>query len=73
MQGDIPVGFEVRWRCVPMFLDRYEPPAVADPSREHARTVAQGFPNGEHTLTLKLDRDAASGIHAIRVYSPPWQ
>lgn len=73
MQGNIPVGFEVKWKCIPMFVDCYEPPAVTDPTREHAETVAQGFPNGDHTLTLKLRGEGPPGIHAIRVYSPPWK
>lgn len=69
MKGEIPVGFEVRWKCVPMFLDSYEAPSIEDATREHATTVAQGFANGKHMLTLTTDGDPQ--IHAIRIYRPP--
>lgn len=68
MKGDIPVGFEVRWQTIGMFQDRYEPPAVTDSTRDHAVTVAQGFANGHHTLTLRANDVAA--IRAIRIYRP---
>jgi hypothetical protein len=65
------VGREIRWNTVGMFVDRYRPPAVTDPTREHASTVAQGLPNGRHTLTLKSSTDGKPGIRAIRVFCPP--
>ncbi|MBC8103906.1 MAG: SGNH/GDSL hydrolase family protein, partial [Cytophagales bacterium] len=69
----VPVGYEVKWQVLPQFRNEITPlETVPDPSRESAVTVAQGIPNGAHTLTLIADspRDAAS-IRAIRVYRPP--
>ncbi len=71
MEGDIPVGYEVRWNTIGTFQDRYEPPVVSDISREQAATVAQGFSNGKHTLTLRAAGNTTPAIHAIRVYRPP--
>lgn len=65
------VGREIKWKTLGTFMDRYEPPAVADTTREHAATVAQGFPLGKHTLTLTTAGDGTPGIHAIRAYCPP--
>jgi hypothetical protein len=71
MQGVIPVGYEVRWKTIGMFQDRYQPPATADTTREHTATVAQGFPNGQHTLRLVCESESTPAIRAIRVYCPP--
>jgi hypothetical protein len=71
MHGVIPVGYEVKWRTIGLFHDRYQPPAITDRAREHATTVAQGFPNGKHTLTLRSDVRGRPALDAIRVYRPP--
>ena len=71
MSGEIPVGYEIRWSTIGLFLDRYTPPVVSDTTRDHAATVAQGFPNGNHTLTLSAEGEARPAIRAIRVYRPP--
>ncbi len=49
----IPPGFEVKWKAV----------LLGD---EAAGTVAQGLPNGKHTLELV----GAEGVQAVRVYKP---
>ncbi|HYW80691.1 MAG TPA: hypothetical protein VE890_14015 [Thermoguttaceae bacterium] len=71
MEGEIPVGYEIRWKTVGMFQDSYEPPVVTDTTREHATTIAQGFPNGKHTVTLTSPPDTTASIRAVRVYRPP--
>lgn len=71
MEGDIPVGFEIHWKSVGMFRDRYAPPPITDITRDHAVTVAQGFPNGRHTLTLKSEGEMPTAIRAVRAYRPP--
>ena len=66
-----PVGFAVRWQVVPMFVDVYRAPRVADPSKEYATTLALGLANGKHTLEL-ITRDKTNPpLRAIRVYRPP--
>ena len=55
-----PVGFEVRWQVIPMFVDRWQAPRVEDPSREYATTVALGLINGKHTLELTAVREMSS-------------
>lgn len=66
-----PAGFEVTWKVVPMFVDTYDPARVEDPSREYPTTVAQGLPNGPHTLELVAEGEAPPAVRAIRTYRPP--
>ncbi|MGD2175035.1 MAG: hypothetical protein PVJ27_06495 [Candidatus Brocadiaceae bacterium] len=66
-----PVGFEVKWRVVPMFVDVYRPREIEDPTREYSTTLAQGLPNARHNLELVSEGDAPVPIRAIRVYEPP--
>jgi len=63
----VPVGFQVKWKVVPLFVDEYRPPKSDDPARESATTLAQGLSNGKHTLEL----NGVVPIRAIRVYTPP--
>jgi hypothetical protein len=58
---NVPVGFEVKWKAIPMFADTCEGSGGA------AVTVAQGFPNGKHTLEIS----GAGAVRAVRVYRPP--
>jgi hypothetical protein len=69
----VPVGHTITWRVVPMFHDVYTPAAGLDPSGENPVTLAQGFPNGQHTLTLIATgaSNRQSPARAIRVYRPP--
>ena len=55
----LPVGFEIKWKAVAMFADGW--------SGEESLTVAQGLPNGKHTLEIV----GSAPIRAIRVYRPP--
>lgn len=66
-----PVGFETRWRVVPLFTDTYTAPRIEDPTREYATTLAQGLSNGSHTLELIADGGGVMPIASIRVYQPP--
>jgi hypothetical protein len=66
-QAKVPVGFEVKWRAIPLFRDIYSPPKMEDDSREASVTVAQGLPNGKHTLEI----EGPTGLRAIRIYRPP--
>jgi hypothetical protein len=56
----VPVGFEIKWKAIPLFSDTY------DPSGEPV-TVAQGLPNGKHTLEIV----GKTSVGAVRVYRPP--
>ena len=67
--GKVPVGYEITWRVLPMFVDEYRAPKVDDPAREAATTLIQGLPNGKHTLELVADGPVP--IRSIRVYRPP--
>ena len=69
--GVVPVGFEVKWKCVPMFVATYEAPRIQDPTREYATTLVQGLCNGRHTLELKAEDGGAAPVRALRVYRPP--
>ncbi len=65
----IPVGYEIKWKVLPMFADSYQAPMVEDDTRDYAVTLAQGLPNEKHTLEIVASDGA--GIEAIRVYRPP--
>jgi hypothetical protein len=63
----VPAGFEITWKAVPMFSDAFVPPRSDDASREAVVTVAQGLPNGHHTLEIV----GQGPVGAIRIYRPP--
>jgi len=68
----IPVGLEVKWETVPLFIDRYQAPAIADPSKDYSVTLIQGIENTRHVLRLVPEKTGAPlGIAAFRVYRPP--
>lgn len=58
------IGLQARWRVVPLFADE----VGASGEGETAVTVAQGLPNGPHTLELAGGPDTP--VAAIRVYRP---
>lgn len=59
----------IRWSVVPLFADQFALPAARNPFGETVVTVAQGLPNGKHTLELTGTPDTP--LAAIRVYRPP--
>ena len=64
-------GFQVKWKVIPMFLDRYEAVPIPDPVREYPVTLIQGLENGRHVLELTAcGREVP--VRAIRVYKPPF-
>jgi len=67
----LPVGHTMTWRVLPMFRDEVEVTPSKDPSSDHAITVAQGVPNGPHTLELISANGKRVGVSAVRVYRPP--
>ncbi len=67
----VPEDFEIKWKVVPTFTDRYDPPRIDDATREYATTLVQGISNARHTLELIVEPDVTAAIHAIRVYRPP--
>jgi len=67
----LPQGFEVKWKIVPMFVDEYAAPEVKDETKETVVTIAQGLPNGRHTLKVLAEAGGQPAIRAVRVYRPP--
>jgi hypothetical protein len=67
----LPANFKIQWKVVPQFLDEIgvASPGLSVPGIEPALTVAQGLPNGRHTLELTCTE--RQPISAIRVYRPP--
>jgi hypothetical protein len=59
MGKKLPVGFEIKWKAVPLFADI--------DGGEESLTVAQGLTNGKHTLEIV----GSASIRAIRIYRPP--
>jgi len=69
--GEVTVGYEIKWKVLPMFVDTYQAMKADDPAREYATTVAQGLPNEKHTLELVADGPSPPPIRAIRICRPP--
>ncbi len=67
----VKVGYEIKWRVLPMFVDVYETPEIKDSARECATTLAQSIPNAKHQLEIIAEGDGVVPIQAIRVYRPP--
>lgn len=67
----LSVGFEARFRVLPMFNDFYEPPRVDDHTREYSTLAASGLKNGPHKLELRSETVETPQITIVRVYRPP--
>jgi hypothetical protein len=70
-KNKVPVGYEIKWKVLPMFVDVYEAPPISEPGREYTTTLAQGLPNAKHKLEIIAEGDGVVPIQAIRVYRPP--
>jgi hypothetical protein len=68
--GVIPVGYEIKWKCVPMFVEVYKAPRIENRTREYPTTLVQGLDNGKHTIELMAEGDVPP-IRFLRVYRPP--
>jgi hypothetical protein len=64
------VGFEVHWKSLPMFVDKFQAPATPDSAKVYKTTLAQGLTNGKHTLEIILNGDGLVPIESIQVYRP---
>ena len=67
----LPANNKATWHAVLRGLDDIPLTKAASPTPglENAKTVAQGLPNGTHTL--ELTTDGQQTVTAIRVYRPP--
>ena len=66
----IPVGYEIKWKVLPMFVDSYEAPKMDDVTKDYATTLAQGLPNEKHTLEI-ISQSNGAPIEGFRIYRPP--
>jgi hypothetical protein len=57
----MPPDFKVRWTVKPLFVDSAQLPG------EDVLTVAQGLPNGKHTIEIS----GTAPLRSIRVHRPP--
>jgi len=67
----VPDAFTVKWKVEPRFVDEFVSPGATSPGIETMVTLAQGLPNGRHTLEIS-DGDQTP-ISALRIYRPPLQ
>ncbi len=65
----IDVGFQVKWRVVPYFVDAFVSPGIKDPTTETTVTLAQGLQGRKHVL--EIYGNPQTPIAALRVYCPP--
>ena len=66
-----PVGFEVKWKTVGVFVNTYKAPQVIDRSRVYRTTLFQGIENGPHTLKIIPNGDGIVPLRDIQVHRPP--
>ena len=66
LQSLLPEGYTESWDAIPLFVDSYTPPKVADTALDNATTLAQGLSNGPHTLELILPPNATNPIRRRR-------
>jgi len=71
VKKQLPENFQTKWQVVPLFVDKYLPPKIDDPSKEYVTTLAQGLSNSTHKLQLIAEAGKPVPIKAIRVYRPP--
>ena len=64
----VPEKFTVKWNVEPRFVDEFVSPGAKDASIETTVTLAQGLPNGRHTL--EISGVETPPIMDIRVYRP---
>ncbi len=65
-------GYRIRWSVVPMFTDVYREAVSDDPSVELSTILAQGLPNGPHTLELVAEPGQTLELAALRAFRPPF-
>ncbi|MGV3613735.1 MAG: SGNH/GDSL hydrolase family protein [Fimbriimonas sp.] len=65
-----PVGFECRWKVIPMFRDVYVRPVVQDRAVERGVTLVQGLPPGPHWLQVVSEDKRWMPIKFVRTYRP---
>jgi hypothetical protein len=61
-EAELPEGYEVTWRTLPLFVDTYEAPVTDDPAAEYATRLVQGLANSEHTLKLIPNGDGTDCV-----------
>lgn len=71
MAIDKMVGFEVKWKVLPLGVDTWKPQPTQDPAIENSTTLVQGLTNGKHTLEIILNGNGIVPLKSIRVYDPP--
>jgi hypothetical protein len=67
---NINKGYTIEWNTYLMGTDLYTPKLQRNPAIENTTTLAKGFPNGSHVLTLVCEAEEKPAINAIRVYNP---
>ena len=66
-----PIGFEVKWKVVPLFQDVYAPQPPKDHRRRFRVTVAKLLANTRHTIEIIPNGDGYVPVEAIEVHRPP--
>jgi hypothetical protein len=66
-----PLGFQIRWRVEPLFVDIYTPPKLENPAEEAITVVAQNLSNTKHSLEIISSSKKAIPLDSIRIYRPP--
>ena len=72
-KSSIPSPLVVQWKVMPQWVDLLKVPPITNPTIESVVTIAQGLPNGKHTLELVARSAARPKVTAIRVYRPAFK
>ena len=67
----VPDAFTVKWKVQPRHVDEFVSSGATSPGIETVVTLAQGLPNGRHTL--EISGGDPTRISALRIYRPPLQ
>ncbi len=63
-------AFTITWQVIEQFANEWKPQPIKDRTREDLYTLAQGFPNGRHTLEIIPNNDGPLPVNYIITYQP---
>ncbi len=63
-------AFTITWQVIEQFANEWKPQPIKDRTREDLYTLAQGFPNGRHTLEIIPNNDGPLPVNYVVTYQP---
>lgn len=66
----LPDGFRLTFKVIPLFMDSFSGRLSVDLTKDYMTMVAQGLPNGPHTLEVVSTTGQPVSISRVQVYKP---